>query len=161
LKKPTRPGFYLVSHFSGFLGNTGVGIILLLAVAVAAFMRFRDARTKIIAFLALAGAFYLAPLFLGTPADITAVRGYMLMGIVLWIWAAVLVIDGLAAKGPAGMRVLTALCLLLTVWGTVGASSVSTGVLTPLWSRSTGAGSSQNRAPKRPATSCARDWRRG
>lgn len=59
------------------------------------------------------------PPFFGTPAHITAVRGYMLMGTVLWTWAAALVLDGVAAKRPSGIRVLMALCLLLTVWGTV------------------------------------------
>ncbi|MDH4198481.1 MAG: hypothetical protein OEW05_13795, partial [Candidatus Aminicenantes bacterium] len=119
LKKPTRPGFYLGSHLSGFLGNTGVGVIILLVVAAAAFVKLRDARTRTIIFLALGGVFYLAPLFVGTPADITAVRHYMLMGTVLWVWAAVLVLDSLAAKRPSGVLALTSLCLALTLWGTV------------------------------------------
>jgi hypothetical protein len=118
LKKPTRPGFYLLSHFSGFLGNTGVGIIILLLVAGAAFVKVREARTKIVIFLVLGGAFYLAPLFLGTPEGITAVRHYMLMGIVLWVWAATLVLDGFAAKRPSGVRAVVSLALLLTLWGT-------------------------------------------
>lgn len=119
LKKPTRPGFYLGSHLSGFLGNTGLGVILLLVVAAAAFIKLREARTRTIISLALGGVFYLAPLFVGTPAEITAVRHYMLMGTVLWIWAAVLVLECLAAKRPNSVLVLTSLCLALTLWGTV------------------------------------------
>jgi hypothetical protein len=121
LRKPTRPGFYLVSHFSGFLGNIGLGIAVLLLVAAAAFIMVRSARSRTVSFLALGGAFYLAPLFFGTPADITAVRGYMLMGTMLWVWAAVLVLDGFAVKRRAGVGVglLTAVGLLMTMWGTV------------------------------------------
>jgi len=119
LKKPTRPGFYLGSHFSGFLGNIGLGVAVLLLVAAAAFILVRTARTRTVSFLVLSGAFYLAPLFFGTPAEITAVRGYMLMGTVLWVWAAVLILDALRVKRPAGVAVLTAVCLIITVWGTI------------------------------------------
>ena len=119
LQKPSRPGFYLFSHAAGFLGNIGLGVMLLLAAAVAAFVMLRETRTQAVVFLALGGAFYLAPLFLGTPAGVTVVRHYMLMGTVLWVWAAALVLDVLAAKRPAGARALAAFCLVLTLWGTV------------------------------------------
>jgi hypothetical protein len=45
----------------------------------------------------------------------------MLMGTMLWVWAAVLVLDGFAVKRRAGVGVglLTAVGLLMTMWGTV------------------------------------------
>jgi hypothetical protein len=119
LEKPTRLGFFVLDHLSGFVGNMGLPLTILGLMAVASALWIRSLRTNWGVFFAVGGVFYLAPLFFGTPPGITLVRGYMLMGGYLWTLCMVCVMDVLISKYRKVVVGVAILSLLLTSYGTV------------------------------------------
>jgi len=118
LRKPTRPGIYLLDHGPGFLANIGWPLAVLLAAGlVLACMRWGRSRRSLL--LVISGAAYLAPLFFLTPPGITVVRGYMLMGTYFLILAALLVLDEFSRDRHMLAVGAVSLCAVLTLWGAV------------------------------------------
>ena len=118
-QKDTQLGFYLFDHLSGFIEDTGVVLGASLVAAVCAAVVVKDLRTRPAVFLALAGGAYLAPLIFGAPPGTTVVKGYLLMGICLWVHAAAFVADQFVARHARVVLGVAAGCFLLTLWGSV------------------------------------------
>jgi hypothetical protein len=116
LLKPTRPGFFLLDHLPGFIGNIGVPLLLVLFTFLLKVVTKQGTREATL--FALCGVFYLLPLFLGTPPGITVVRGYMLIGICAWLVGAALVLDRLPIRYRKTALLLVGACFVLTLWGT-------------------------------------------
>ena len=120
LRRPTQLGFYLFDHLPGFINNIGIPLALLMVFSAAGGIFVKQIRSRQSLLLFICGAAYLAPLFFGTPPDITVVRGYMLMGIYFWLLGTFVVMDALLAKG--NRKLITAMlgvCLILTLYGTI------------------------------------------
>jgi hypothetical protein len=120
LRRPTRPGFYLFDHITGFINNIGIPLALLMLFAALSSVFVKHSRSKQSLLLFSCGVAYLAPLFLGAPRGITVARGYMLMGIYFWLLATLVVMDALRSKWNKKLiPALLGVCLILTLYGTV------------------------------------------
>jgi hypothetical protein len=120
LQKKTRLGLYFIYHFKDFLGNTGIGITLMIfsAIVLLFFLRRKEFLNGV--FLFLSGIFYLSPIFLGAPPGITVARDYMLVGTFLLILLAIYVYDKLHIKKFLKISIFT-IILITTLLGTVSA----------------------------------------
>jgi len=116
--KPSEPGFYLVQHGGDWLGASGWPLAILCLLGLATSFRMEGSRGRLARFLGLCGMAYLLPLFVLTPPGITVVRGYMLVGIYLWILCGAIVIGELAENHGRLVLVVGLVCVVLTTWGT-------------------------------------------
>jgi hypothetical protein len=91
-------GFFAFDHLPGFIDNIGYPLTLLILFSVASSIAIKKTRLRQTLLFTICGAFYLAPLFFGTPPGITVVRGYMLLGTYSWLLCALGVLDALLAK---------------------------------------------------------------
>ena len=117
--KRTRLGFYFFDHIDSYINGAGLllGALLFAAAAVAiADKAFRRGHARL---WAVGGALYLAPFIFGTPPGITAVAGYMLIGICLWLFCFIAVVDRFARNRPGAARVVLAVCFCVTLWSVV------------------------------------------
>lgn len=117
--KKTRLGFYVLDHFSDFVGDVGWALFILMAITLVSLILRKRLRSDYAFFLALCGAAYLAPLFFGTPPGLTVVRDYMLMGIYFWVLSIFVVFDRLIQRWRVLSLAIITLCFLVTLWGTV------------------------------------------
>ncbi len=119
LRRPSQLGFYLFDHLPGFINNIGIPLALLMFFSVTGGILAKQIRSKQFLLLSICGAAYLAPLFFGTPPDITVVRGYMLIGIYFWLLGTLVVMDSLLTRNKRLIIAVFSVCLILTLYGTV------------------------------------------
>jgi len=119
LTRRARAGFYLPEHAWGFLGNVGWPLALCFAAALALSVRVRTGGRPVAGLLGVCGLSYLVPLMLAAPPGVTMVRGYMLVGITLLVLCAAVAAGEVGRAHPRPVLVAGALCLALTLWGTV------------------------------------------
>jgi hypothetical protein len=122
LNKKTTFGFYVLDHLPDFIESCGIFIFILILIAIVIHIFDKKSRSKEGVLFLSCGLIYLAPLFLGTPAGITVVKGYFLISIVMLIFFSVIVIDKKISRPSREREFLMipiSLLLLGTLWGSV------------------------------------------
>ena len=112
-------GFFIPNHFSEFVQNIGVFLLVAIALVILGLIVTKKMRSPQTVFLVLCGASYLAPFAFLVPRGITSTRGYMLIGTYCLVLSIAAIVDKAIIYFPRLTAALVTICLLGTFWGTV------------------------------------------
>jgi hypothetical protein len=124
LEKPAQTGFY-IEHFSGVLSNVGIlycvaSAVLVIALVACCLHRqmIPNRGSEVGAVFLLVAIAYMAPILFGAPPGITVSRGYLLIGPLFLLLAAIAAADSLRVWQWKGSMALFAGLWTVTTWGT-------------------------------------------